>query len=353
MTWDTNKINNNKAECQVIGDMVLEGCLDFSQLVRLWRLTCFLFMVRIRGFWVSDHSRELPFYRSCSYGFSFFLKFNNPDRGLEVVPAFKKIDAFLYLLALFPGNDWGISLILSLSPPFWSLDKVIVMTFECKEILVSSLAFLLAEMPLIWLIWIGLLLTLLSIFSQNRRHYTTNRFWILPIKCGFSDKHSPTVCQLTALNLGCWTQTEFNLRKSVIIRIFPLSALRRHNTGDQCLVDWVSGWLILRSTLKARYLAMASFSDGGALGHLRLLAGGKAVRVGFTPIWIALSKSDPPRDLAIIEFCFWDFDKGGCIVQFLIYLKQLFVSTLAWGTDFDGSSVWCPPVAREMGGPLH
>jgi len=40
-----------------------------------------------------------------------FLKFNNPNRGMEVGPAIKIIEVCLHLLALFPGKDWGTSLI--------------------------------------------------------------------------------------------------------------------------------------------------------------------------------------------------------------------------------------------------
>jgi len=104
---------------------------------------------------------------------------------MGVRPAIKKVEAFFYLLALFTGKDWGTSLILSLLAHFWSLAKVILNIFECQEILVSPLAFALAERPLIWLIWIGLLWTVLSIISQDWRHSNTKRFWVLPRKIGF------------------------------------------------------------------------------------------------------------------------------------------------------------------------
>jgi len=104
---------------------------------------------------------------------------------MELGPAFNIIEVCLYLLALFPGKDWGTTLILSLLASFWSLDKAIVNIFDCQKVRVSSLAFSLAEMPLIWLIWIGLLWTLLSIISQNRRHSTTKRFWAVPREIGF------------------------------------------------------------------------------------------------------------------------------------------------------------------------
>jgi len=46
---------------------------------------------------------------------------------MEVKPAIKVIEVFLYLLALFLGNAWGTSLILSLvaplappESPFWN-----------------------------------------------------------------------------------------------------------------------------------------------------------------------------------------------------------------------------------------
>jgi len=120
-----------------------------------------------------------------------FFKYNNNDMGMEVRTAIKIIEVCLYLFALFPGKDWGTSLILSLLASFWSLDKVIVNIFECQEI------FSLAEMPLIWLIWIGLLWTLHSIISQNRRHSTTKRFWALPRKIGFSFlEREVFICQL-------------------------------------------------------------------------------------------------------------------------------------------------------------
>jgi len=120
-----------------------------------------------------------------------FLKFNNPDRGMGVGPAIKIKEVCLYLLALFPGKDWGTSLILSLLASFLYLDKVIVNMFECQE------AFPLAKMPLIWLIWIGLLWTLHSIISQNRRHSTTKRFCALSRKFGFCFlEREVFICQL-------------------------------------------------------------------------------------------------------------------------------------------------------------
>jgi len=95
------------------------------------------------------------------------LKFNNPERIMEVGQAVKIIEVCLYLLALLPGKDWGTSLILSLLAPFWSLYKVTVNAFKGEEITVSPLAYSLADMLLISLLWIGLLWTLLSITSRR------------------------------------------------------------------------------------------------------------------------------------------------------------------------------------------
>jgi len=64
-----------------------------------------------------------------------FLKFNTPDREMEVGPAINIKEVFPYLMALSPGKDLGTSLILSLLAPFWSLGKLYVNIFECKEIL--------------------------------------------------------------------------------------------------------------------------------------------------------------------------------------------------------------------------
>jgi len=128
---------------------------------------------------------EVAFFQILFLWLFYFLKFNNPDRGMEVEPAIKIIEVCLYLLALFPGKDWGTSLILSLLASSRSLDKVIGNVFERQVVLVSSPAFSLSEMPLIWLIWIGLLLTLLSIISHNRRHSTNKRFWGSPAQDWF------------------------------------------------------------------------------------------------------------------------------------------------------------------------
>jgi len=58
-----------------------------------------------------------------------FLYFNAPDRGVEVGPTTKIIEVCLYLLTLFPGNDWGTSLISSPSAPVWSQHNLFVNTF--------------------------------------------------------------------------------------------------------------------------------------------------------------------------------------------------------------------------------
>lgn len=171
MIWidlGTRKIYSNIAGCRVNRDMVLGGCSDFTHSCAcgpypgscLWSslgfcssrcasFLCTFFgsgpsadpshvissslgllvsMDALRlGFFVSDHFWKWRSPRSCSYGFSPFFKFNTLDTEMEVKPAIKVIEVFLYLLALFLGNAWGTSLILSLvaplappESPFWN-----------------------------------------------------------------------------------------------------------------------------------------------------------------------------------------------------------------------------------------
>jgi len=136
MIWDTNKIINNKAGCRVNRDMVLDGCPDFSQLVRLWRGTWFPFRVYVSTFFGSGPSADPNYVISLFSGLlvsmdpfrlgilnfgSFqkmaffpilllwllsFLKFNTPERGMGVGPAIKIIEVCFHLLVMFPGQDW-------------------------------------------------------------------------------------------------------------------------------------------------------------------------------------------------------------------------------------------------------
>lgn len=113
------------------------------------------------------------------------------------------------------------------------------------------------------------------------------------VSCGLRGRHYPTGFQLSVLNLGACARAEFIFRRSVIIWIFPLSVFHRPTTWDQHLVCWASSWVILQSSPKIRYNAIASFIDGGARVHLRMLAGGREVRLRLTPL--ELQSTNRPR----------------------------------------------------------
>jgi len=49
---------------------------------------------------------KMAFFQILFIWLSPFLKFNDPERGMEVVPAIKIIEVCLDLLLLFPGKIW-------------------------------------------------------------------------------------------------------------------------------------------------------------------------------------------------------------------------------------------------------
>lgn len=105
----------------------------------------------------------------------------------------------------------------------------------------------------------------------------------LPRQLGVKNRQSPKICKLSVLELGGCSQAEFSCSKSVIIRIFPLSRLRRPNAGDQCLVLCASCWVtlsenpqgqVLRGELVQSFVGCAAVSLQGSSAVLLLADGG-------------------------------------------------------------------------------